>query len=270
MGITDLLREFELYQHLTAAAVGMPRIFVLCMIAPFFGSAVVSGQLRTALVVAIYLILHPLVQSQMPAELPASAGEFAFMGLLLAKEMFLGLLLGWIAGIPFWAAQSGGFFIDNQRGASMAEGADALSGEQTSPVGILFLQGTMYLFFVSGGFLAFLGLVYSTYLVWPVTNLLPGVDWHTAMLFAGQAGWLMLYMLLLAGPISIACLLIDVSLGLVNRFASQLNVYVLAMPIKSGVASFILLIYFGMLGSNTEALYSHIQTTLLRLQGLMP
>ena len=270
MGIEALLREFEIYQHLMAATVGMPRIFVLCLIAPFFGSAVVSGQLRTALVFSIYLMLHPLVQSQMPTALPASAGELALLGLLLAKEIFLGLLLGWIAGIPFWAAQSGGFFIDNQRGASMAEGSDALSGEQTSPVGILFLQGTMYLFFASGAFLTFLGLVYSSYLIWPVASLLPGISRATAMLFAEQTGWLMLYMLLLAGPIAIACLLIDISLGLVNRFASQLNVYVLAMPIKSGLAAFILLIYFGMLANNAPAMYKHIQVTLLRLQGLMP
>jgi type III secretion protein T len=248
----------------------MPRIFILCLIAPFFGSAVVSGQLRTALVVAIYLILHPLVQSQMPADPPASAGETAFLGLLLAKEIFLGLLLGWISGIPFWAAQSGGFFIDNQRGASMAEGSDALTGEQTSPIGILFLQGTIYLFFVSGAFLSFLGLVYSSYLVWPVASLLPGMSRDTALLFAEQAGWLMLYMLLLAGPIAIASLLIDASLGLVNRFASQLNVYILAMPIKSGVAALMLLAYFGMLGNNAPALYRHIQATLLRLQGLLP
>lgn len=269
MGIEDLLRELGVYRHLMAAAVGMPRLFILCMIAPFFGSTVVSGQLRTALVFAIYLILHPMVQGELPAEMPATAGELAFLGLLLAKEIFLGLLLGWIAGIPFWAAQSGGFFIDNQRGASMAEGSDALSGEQTSPIGILFLQGTIYLFFVSGAFLSFLGLVYSSYLVWPVGSLLPQMSRAAAMLFAEQAGWLMLYMLLLAGPIAVACLLIDVSLGLVNRFASQLNVYVLAMPIKSGVAAFILLVYFGMLGSNAPVLYSHIQTTLLRLQGLL-
>jgi type III secretion protein T len=128
----------------------------------------------------------------------------------------------------------------------------------------------MYLFFVSGAFLSFLGLVYSSYLVWPVASLLPEISRAVAALFAEQAGWLMLYMLLLAAPIAIACLLIDISLGLVNRFASQLNVYVLAMPVKSGVAAFILLIYFGMLSHNAPTMYRHIQATLLRLQGLLP
>ena len=270
MGIEDWLRELGAYQHLIAVVAGMPRLFVLCMIAPFFGSAVVSGQLRTALVAAIYMILHPLVYSQMPAALPATAGEVVLIGLITAKETLLGFLLGWLAGIPFWAAQSGGFFIDNQRGASMAEGSDPLSGEQTSPIGSLFLQGTIYIFFVSGAFLSFLGLIYSSYILWPVNSFMPHISSATALLFAEQVGWLMLYMLLLAGPIVVACLLIDISLGLVNRFASQLNVYILAMPIKSGVVSFILLVYFGMLGANAPAMYAHIQATLLRLQGLMP
>ena len=59
--------------------------------------------------------------------------------------------------------------------------------------------------------------------------------------------WLLLMMLLLSGPIVVACLLTDVSLGLINRFASQLNVYVLAMPIKSALASFLLIFYFAVL-----------------------
>ena len=269
MGIADLLQQSGAYQHLMAITIGMPRIFVLCMIAPFFGPAVISGQLRVTLVFSIYLVLHPLAFSQMPAELPASPVEVVMLGLVVFKEIILGLLLGWLAGIPFWAAQSGGFFIDNQRGASMAEGSDALSGEQASPVGILFLQTTIYLFFISGAFLAFLGLVYSTYLFWPVFSLLPSFNLAMVKLFAEQAAWLMLYMMLMAGPIAVACLLIDISLGLVNRFASQLNVYILAMPIKSGVAAFILLIYLGIMAAGAPTLYSHIHSTLSQLQRLL-
>ena len=45
----------------------------------------------------------------------------------------------------------------------------------------------------------------------------------------------------------LACLFTDLSLGLINRFASQLNVYVLAMPIKSALSSFLLIFYFAVL-----------------------
>jgi type III secretion protein T len=39
------------------------------------------------------------------------------------------------------------------------------------------------------------------------------------------------------------CFLTDFGLGMVNRFAQQLNVFVLAMPLKSAVALFVLTIY---------------------------
>ena len=264
----DLLQEFHIYQHTMAISLGMPRLFMLCMVAPFFGPAVISGQISTVLVFSLYLVVHPLVQSQIPAALPASGAEMAFMALLMGKEVLLGLIVGWLASVPFWAAQSGGFFIDNQRGASMAEMADALSGEQTSPLGILFLQALIYIFFVSGAFLTFLGLMYASYVVWPVTSFLPLPTLAATLLFADEADWIMVHMLLLAGPIAVACLLIDFALGLMNRFASQLNVYILAMPIKSGVTAFIMLVYIGKFSDTASGLFQHIHTVIRRLQGL--
>ena len=67
-----------------------------------------------------------------------------------------------------------------------------------------------------------------------------------------------------------ACLLTDVSLGLINRFASQLNVYVLAMPIKSGVAAFLMLFYFMMLLSNAAGLFDGFKADLRELGRLLP
>ena len=102
------------------------------------------------------------------------------------------------------------------------------------------------MFLSTGAFLAQLGVVYASYEIWPVTQLIPlsvFKDINLPLFFAGRVSWLLLMMLLLSGPIVVACLLTDVSLGLINRFASQLNVYVLAMPIKSGVAGFMNVFY---------------------------
>lgn len=183
------------------------------------------------------------------------------------------MLLGYLSGMLFWTIQCAGFFIDNQRGASMAEGADPLSGEQTSPLGSFFFQSAVYLFFSTGAFLALLGVVYASYEIWPVTQLIPlsvFKDIHLPLFFAGRVSWLLLMMLLLSGPIVVACLLTDVSLGLINRFASQLNVYVLAMPIKSGVAAFLMLFYFMMLLSNATGLFDGVKADFEQLRRLLP
>ena len=68
----------------------------------------------------------------------------------------------------------------------------------------------------------------------------------------------------------VACLLTDISLGLINRFASQLNVYVLAMPIKSGVAAFLMLFYFMMLLSNATGLFDGVKADFEQLRRLLP
>ena len=275
MDFSQFLQELGVYGHLTALLLGTPRLFALVTVAPFLGSAVVMGQIRLLLVLALYLPLHPVIVSHLTDEITLSAALSLAVGgrlaLLLLKEAVLGLMIGFLAGIVFWTVQSAGFFMDNQRGASMAEGTDILSGDQSSPLGQLLFQSLVYIFYTSGAFLAFVGLVYASYGIWPVTQLLPlDVPQGAPLYFAEKVGWLMGHMLLLAGPIAAACLLTDVALGLINRFASQLNVYVLAMPIKCGIAAFLLCFYFGLLLSHAPELFDFTRESILKLNNLLP
>jgi len=274
LDITGLFLELNIYGHLTAVLLGMPRLFAVALVAPFMGASVVTGQVRLVLVLALYMPLHPMILGDLDPSSTLTAGLTLTTGgklaLLLAKETLIGLMIGFLAGMVFWAVQSAGFFIDNQRGASMAEGADILSGDQSSPIGQLLFQSMTYLFYASGAFMAFMGVLYASYEIWPATRPLPSFNGLTLPLFfAGKVGWLMGHMLLLAGPIAVACLLTDVSLGLINRFASQLNVYVLAMPIKSGLASFLLCFYFGLLLSRMPELFDTIRESMFTLFNLL-
>ncbi len=163
MDFSQFLQELGVYGHLTALLLGTPRLFALVTVAPFLGSAVVMGQIRLLLVLALYLPLHPVIFSHLTDEITLSAALSLAVGgklaLLLLKEAVLGLMIGFLAGIVFWTVQSAGFFMDNQRGASMAEGTDILSGDQSSPLGQLLFQSLVYIFYTSGAFLAFVGLV---------------------------------------------------------------------------------------------------------------
>jgi type III secretion protein T len=50
---------------------------------------------------------------------------------------------------------------------------------------------------------------------------------------------------MLAAPALVVMSLIDLSLGLINRFAQQLNVFSLTMPIKSWVGTWLVLLLLG-------------------------
>ena len=48
---------------------------------------------------------------------------------------------------------------------------------------------------------------------------------------------------LFGAPFLIVFLLIDVGLGLMNRFVPQLNIFFFSMPVKSGATFFLLIFY---------------------------
>lgn len=76
-------------------------------------------------------------------------------------------------------------------------------------------------------------------------------------------------MLLFPGLIVVICLPTDVSLGLINCSASQLSAYVFAVLIKSGAATFPMLLYFTMLLSNVTGLFSGVRADLGQLRRLL-
>lgn len=248
MELETFISELGLTSHLLALAMGLPRLLGVFQTVPFMAGSIITGQMRMTLAIACYLPLHPVVVAGLPGA-SVHSSWWLLCGLLVFKEILLGVLLGFLAGMLFWAVQCAGFFMDNQRGASQAEETDPMTGEQTSPLGSFLFQCAVYLFFSGGAFLAFLGVLYASYEIWPVTVLLPLQtlsDIRLPFFFVEQVDWLMRTMLLLAAPVVAACLLTDLSLGLVSRSAPQLNVYVLAMPVKSAVAMFLLVLYFSM------------------------
>ncbi len=58
---------------------------------------------------------------------------------------------------------------------------------------------------------------------------------------------LMQLVVLLSAPVIIIMLLAELGLGLASRFTPQLQVFFLAMPIKTGLALFVLVLYAGIL-----------------------
>ena len=244
-GVGQYLGGLGMEHVLTAVTLGLPRIIALFTVVPFLGGGIVTGSLRMALVMPLAAFLFPLLPSFTQLGAGRTTDEMLFFILLLiAKEIFIGLALGWLVGIMFWAVECAGFFIDNQRGGSSAQMSDPMSMDQTSPMGSLLFQTMVFLFYSGGGFVAFLSMVFATYSLWPVGELLPWpVSTQFPLLFAGQLGVLFLYVVLLAAPIVIVCFLSDFCLGIINRFAQQLNVFVLSMGVKSGITALLIFLY---------------------------
>ncbi|WP_257291100.1 EscT/YscT/HrcT family type III secretion system export apparatus protein, partial [Endozoicomonas sp. ONNA1] len=155
----------ELKEWFYVFTMGMPRIVALFTLIPFLHKRMLGGaMMRNGICACMVLFLHPMLAEHKPDE---ALTIYATAGFVL-KEAFIGAIIGFCITIPFWALESAGFFIDNQRGASMASALNPLSGAETSPMGVLFSQAFTAIFMVSGLFLLLLQSLFISYDVWPV------------------------------------------------------------------------------------------------------
>jgi type III secretion protein T len=219
----------------------LPRMLAAFAVLPFMGKSVMGGAIiRNGVVASLALMVFPVMDHQ----LDGIKLEVANVMLIILKEVFIGVVIGYLATIPFWAIEAAGFFIDNQRGSTMASSLNPLSGSQASPIGILLVQAVTTVFFVSGIFLLFLSALYASYVTWPVTSFYPNwLNSDAPLFFIKQMDILITLTVIFSAPAIIAMFLSEFGLGLISRFSPQLNVFFLAMPIKSAVAIAVLMIY---------------------------
>lgn len=229
----------EVERIVIAFLLSTPRLALIFQLLPFIGRTSMPVIVHVGVVMSLALVLQPLVLAQMP---PEPLGIWLVFGLAL-KEALLGLLIGFTFVMLFHAVETAGFFIDNQRGSTMASSVDPLLGGQTSPLGLLLLQSFVVYFFVSGGFLLMLGVIYSSYQVMPVLSFLPTMPTEAGLFFLTQVDRMVRIGFVLAAPVFAAMFIAEIGVALVSRFAPQLNVFFLAMPVKSGVAMLVLVLY---------------------------
>ena len=255
----------ELRQLLLTFSVALPRLLLALTTLPLLRRQVLPGLTRNAVVFTLAVSVLPVAATGLPAAPHSTAW---LLGILL-KEAFIGLVIGYVTSVLFWAVEAIGFFIDNQRGATMASSLNPLTEEQTSPLGILLSQVMAVLFFSGGGFLVYLGGIYQSYRLWPVASFYPRLDLDAAVFFLNQLDVLMYLAVFLAGPVIVAMFLVEFGMGLIGRFSPQLNVFFLAMPIKSALANWLLVAYIAMLVYFFSAEFQRLSTLLPRLRGLL-
>jgi type III secretion protein T len=230
----DPLRHF-----LIVFSLCMVRLTAACAVTPFLSTSIIDPRTRNSVLFSWGIIIYPIVAPSMDGALPPVLDLIG----LVAKEVFLGILFGFVAAKVFWLAVSIGFFIDNQRGASMAAVEDAAIGESTSPFGLFLEQALTVLFYCGGGLTLFLGGIFESYVLWPIDSFSPRLDAAFPTFILGLVDDLMRLVIIFAAPVIIAVFVSEFGLGLMNRFAPQLNVFVLAMPVKCLVAMIVLVLY---------------------------
>ena len=151
-------------------------------------------------------------------------------GLLCAKELLIGLLMGYILTLFFSVAFTAGQLVDMQMGFGMANVFDEQSNASVPMLGNLFNVMLMLCFVAVGGFERLVAMLDLTIRRIPIGAIRvdAGLAWTVAELFC-QAFLLGVRMAL---PVIASGLLAEGVMGVLVRTVPQMNVFVIGLPLK--------------------------------------
>lgn len=224
-----------------ALGLTLPRIIGAFVMLPLISPQNMPAMVRNSFLVSLAIVALPIVVTTAP---PGTMSALSWPALVV-KELFIGIAIGFCFGIVFWAISAAGNVIDTQIGMSMATVFDPIQGHQTSLHAEFLSEFAAWVFMASGAFLIFLDLLMTSYAIWPPTSFFPDLAASGMNLFVGHFSYFMTTMLVLAAPVMVILLVVDLSFGLVNRYAPQLNVFALTLPLKAWAATGIILLLLG-------------------------
>lgn len=221
--------------HLVAnAALGYCRIAPVFYLLPFLNGGNVPGVVRTPVIAMVALAITPYHQTDFTRVVISD------ILLVVFRETTTGLLLGCLLACPVWIFGAIGSFIDNQRGATLSSTLDPSTGVDSSELSKFFSLVACVIYLSCGGMVKLLEVLHRSYVLSdPYSGTLPDL---TQML--GFLNYLVGQSLVLSAPVIVVMLGAEVLLGILSRFAAQLNAFSVSLTIKSALAFFILLLFF--------------------------
>jgi type III secretion protein T len=217
-------------------AISTLRLAVALLVVPIFSDEIIPPLIRNSLFISVALVVVYL-QPDFDLNLLTVSDWMT----LVAKELFVGLVIGFFFGLFLWAFEAAGTIIDTQIGASMAMVYDPISGHEVTLFGDFLGRWVNFLFMASGGLLFLSVAVLKSYAIWPAFESIPNLQQATLDLFRHEFGRFVKLILMIASPIMVVVFMVDLCMGIINRFAKRLDIIFISLALK-GVAALLLLV----------------------------
>lgn len=200
------------------------RLGALFVLSPIWGVAPVPPTFRVLLLLAMSAVLVSASPSLPPV--PATMASF---GLAAATELLAGATLAFGVFAAFAAFSFAGKVLDVQIGFGIGSVFDPVTNAHQPLVGTFLNVLAVMLFFAVDGHHALMrGIAYSLEAL-PLGTMLAAVP---ATAFVTQFGTMFLLSLLIAAPVMFCLLLVEAGLAVVSRNLPQMNLFIVAVPIK--------------------------------------
>lgn len=201
------------------------RMTAFVFTAPVFGAPQVSISLKILFCIVFAMCIFPAVQLE-PKVLDGLDNDIIS---LAGREALVGLTLGFLCRIFFYAISMTGDFVAITLGLSAAQLYNPTMGEQSNIIEQFYNIMGMLFFFMVGGHHIFIGGLSESFDFIKVGELSFKVGPLGEMAMLGQS--LLLITVKLCAPVMVAILLSQIAMGLLGRAIPQINVLVTSFPV---------------------------------------
>lgn len=230
------------------------RVAAVFLLTPVLYAMQLPAVVRMLLILSLSVVLALGLQ---PAAVHVPSEAPGFM-VAAATELALGATLGLGILTAFAAFAVAGRLLDVQVGFGIAQVFDPVTQHQVPVLSAAFMQIGVLLFFLLNGHHAILRGVALSLERFPL-----GQPWSVAAVSEVvmlQMGGLYALGFALVAPVVLCVLLVEIALGVVARNLPQMNLFVIALPIKIAVALVMLALWFSGIGGVMTRVYASIGT----------
>ncbi len=208
------------------------RVSIVLFMFPIFGGMMVPKPVKAGLALMITLVLFPIVRPD-PRLFPESlVGSIN----LILSELVLGLIIGLTIRLFFAAIQLGGQLIGFQMGFAIANVLDPESGTQGSILAQLGYWVALLCFLMLDGHLVLLETLANSFTVIKMGSLNIGVGIFNRI--SEVSGDMFVMAVKYGAPAIVALLLTSAAFGIIAKVVPQVNILIVAFPIKIIVGLF--------------------------------
>lgn len=209
------------------------RISALFLASPIFGARTVPVRVRIILAVAITLLIQPSLPFLAAIEPLSPEGL-----LIIFQQLAIGLVMGMVLQIMFATLVMAGQTMATTMGLGFASAVDPQNGIQVTMVGQFYLIIATLFFLAMDGHLLLLEMLADSFIALPIAGgLFPVQIFWNISLFAAE---MFVTAVLIALPVMVGVLLVNLGFGVMTRAAPQLNIFAVGFP-TTMLAGFILM-----------------------------
>ncbi|MCH7545801.1 MAG: flagellar biosynthetic protein FliR [Planctomycetes bacterium] len=215
--------------HVPPALLVIFRIGGIMVFGPLFGSSIIPGRIKVMLAFIIGLAVYPILADSVLTPPPLKLELFS-LAPIIAMELLIGMVIGYIASIPLTSMQMGGLMIGQQMGLGFARFFNPAVNDEADVIGqVLFFMGLAAFLIIGGPEMMLIALL-NTFEYVPLGGFVPDlslIDFIVGLLLASfELG------IRIAAPVLAIVFMESVVMGFVAKTVPQINILSLGFPLR--------------------------------------